>query len=78
MKIVDMMEKVFQVRTFNNRVNVINKSFPNFWRVNRQAKIFLRALRSFIIEKLVVIKKQRKKYHQSILHYLNQIDSETK
>ena len=33
MKIVDMMEKVFQMRTFKDRINVINKSFPNFWRV---------------------------------------------
>ena len=31
MKIVDMMEKVFQMRTFKDRINVINKSFPNFW-----------------------------------------------
>ena len=35
-------------------------------------------LRSFIIEQLLVIKKQRKKHHQSIHYYRNQIDSETK
>ena len=33
MKIVDMMEKFFQMRTFKDRINVINKSFPNFWKV---------------------------------------------
>ena len=33
MKIVDMMEKIFQMRTLKDRINVINKSFPNFWRV---------------------------------------------
>ena len=27
------MEKVFQMRTFKDRINFINKSFPNFWRV---------------------------------------------
>ena len=36
------------------------------------------ALRSFIIEQLLMIKKQRKKHYQSIHHCLNQIDSETK
>ena len=30
MKIVDMMEKVFQMRKFKDRIKVINKSFPNF------------------------------------------------
>ena len=29
MKIVDVLKIVFQVRTFKNRMNVINKSFPN-------------------------------------------------
>ena len=33
MKIVDIMKKVFQMGTFKDRINVINKSFPNFWRV---------------------------------------------
>ena len=33
MKIVDMMENVFQVHLFKNRINVISKSFPDFWRV---------------------------------------------
>ena len=33
MKIVDMTENVFQMRTFKDRINVINKSFPNFWEV---------------------------------------------
>ena len=28
-----MMENVFQKRTFKDRINVINKSFPNFCRV---------------------------------------------
>ena len=28
MKIVDVMERVFQVRSFKNKVNVINKWFP--------------------------------------------------
>ena len=33
MKIVDLMKNVFQMRTFKDRINVINKSFPNFWMV---------------------------------------------
>ena len=33
MKIVDMVEKVFQMRTFKDGINVISKSFPNLWRV---------------------------------------------
>ena len=36
------------------------------------------ALRSFITEQLLVIKKERKKHHQSIHRYLNQTDSVTK
>ena len=35
MKIVDLMEKTFQVHTFKYGINGINKSFPNFWRVQR-------------------------------------------
>ena len=35
MKIVDMMEKVFQMRTFKDRIKVINKSFPIFWKLQR-------------------------------------------
>ena len=31
MRIADVMEKVFQVRTFKNRINVISKLFQNFW-----------------------------------------------
>ena len=31
--IIDVMEKVFQVRTLKNRINVINKSFPDFSKV---------------------------------------------
>ena len=38
MKIVDMMEKVFQMRTFNDRINVINKSFPIFWKLQRRLR----------------------------------------
>ena len=30
MKIVDVMEKVFQARTFKNRINAIDKLLPNF------------------------------------------------
>ena len=33
MKIVDKMENVFQVRMFKDRINVINKSVPNYQRV---------------------------------------------
>ena len=33
MKIVDVMEKVFQDLTFKDGINVINNSFTNFWRV---------------------------------------------
>ena len=33
MKIVDMIEKLSQLCTFTNRINVINKLFPNFLRV---------------------------------------------
>ena len=31
-KIFNMIEKLFQMRTFKERINFINKSFPNFWR----------------------------------------------
>ena len=33
MTIVNIMEKVFQMPTFKDRINIINKSFPNFQRV---------------------------------------------
>ena len=33
MKIVDMIEKLSQLCTFTNRINIINKLFPNFLRV---------------------------------------------
>ena len=32
MKNVNMIEIVFQMRTLKDRINVIKKSFPNFWR----------------------------------------------
>ena len=34
MKIVDVMETVFQVRTFKNKINAINKLLPNFGEYN--------------------------------------------
>ena len=33
MKIADVMEKIFEVRTMKNGINVINKSFPDYFRV---------------------------------------------
>ena len=33
MKIVDMMEEIFKMRTFKDRINVISKSLLKFWRV---------------------------------------------
>ena len=33
MKIAAVMEKVFQVLTIKNGINIINKSFPDFLRV---------------------------------------------
>ena len=40
MKVVDVMEKVFQSRAFKNRVNVLNKSFPNFWNVFQECFLY--------------------------------------
>ena len=33
MKMVDVIEKIFQVCTFKDRINVISKVSPYFWRV---------------------------------------------
>ena len=39
MRIADVVEKVFQVRTFKNGTNVINKLLPDFWSVCSAADI---------------------------------------
>ena len=50
MKIVEVMEKIIQVRMFKNGINIINKSFPNIGPcstidiaadIHEQANIFL-------------------------------------
>ena len=51
MKIVDMMEKVFQMHMFNDRINIINKSFPNLWRV--QCSSYSSAFKSLHIAGLI-------------------------